>query len=154
MTAAAPALVDTNVLVYLFDREAPARRHRAMEVLRAGAADGSLVLPHQALVEFVAVTTRALPGRPPLLGLRDAGRAVDGLMADFDVLWPTPEVLRTALAGRALHRLPWFDAHLWAFAEVHSIPVLLSEDFQDGRVYGRVRVVNPFRGLPEAGTPG
>jgi predicted nucleic acid-binding protein len=37
-----------------------------------------------------------------------------------------------------------FDAHLWAYAEVNGIPEILSEDFQHGRYYGSVRVVDPF----------
>jgi predicted nucleic acid-binding protein len=41
-------------------------------------------------------------------------------------------------------RPPWFDAHLWAFAEVYGLSELLSEDFQHGRLYGAVRAVNPF----------
>ncbi len=145
--ADSPALADTNLLVYLFDREEPAKRARAGEVLRAGAASGSLLLPQQALVEFVSVTTRARGGSPPLLAFPDACRAVDGFIAEFDVLWPTAAVLRTGLSGMVLYGLSWYDAHLWAFAEEAGIPVLLSEDFQDGRTCGRVRVVNPFRGL-------
>lgn len=145
--ADSPALADTNLLVYLFDLDEPAKRGRAREILRAGAVSGNLVLPQQALVEFVSVTTRPRGGRPPLLAFPDACRAVDGFIAEFDVLWPTAAVLRTALSGMALHGLSWYDSHLWAFAEVSGIPVLLSEDFQDGRACGRVRVVNPFRDL-------
>lgn len=145
MIAATPALVDTNILVYRHDPGDPARRRRATEILRRGAAEGSLVLPQQALVEFVAVTTRPRGVRPPLLGFAEAARAVEGYLLHFEVLWPTPEVLRTALGGRLLHGLPWYDAHLWACAEVNGIPTLLSEDFQHGRVYGTVRVLDPFR---------
>ena len=43
-----------------------------------------------------------------------------------------------------LDSLPWFDAHLWANAEVNGIAELLSEDFQDGRMFGTVTVRTPF----------
>ena len=43
--------------------------------------------------------------------------------------------------------LSWFDAHFWAYAEVHGITELLSEDFQHGRMYGTVTVRNPFLAL-------
>ena len=39
---------------------------------------------------------------------------------------------------------PWFDAHLWAYAEHYGLSELYSEDFQHDRLYGTVRVVNPF----------
>jgi predicted nucleic acid-binding protein len=53
-------------------------------------------------------------------------------------------VLLTALRGTAIYGLSWFDAHLWAYAEVHGLSEILSEDFEHGRHYGKVRVVNPF----------
>jgi predicted nucleic acid-binding protein len=58
-------------------------------------------------------------------------------------------VLRTAIRGAAAYRLSWWDAHLWAHAECHGLPTLLSEDFQHGRLIGRVRVEDPFRRTPE-----
>ena len=53
-------------------------------------------------------------------------------------------MLTTALRGAATYRLPWFDAHLWAYAEVNGLPEILSEDFAHGRHYGSVRAGNPF----------
>lgn len=73
-------------------------------------------------------------------------RAVDSAHAGAPAPIPYPDaaVLRTALRGAAAYGLSWFDAHLWAFAEVQGIPELLSEDFQHGRLYGTVTVRNPF----------
>ncbi len=141
-----PAVADTNVLVYAFDARFPAKRDRAADVLARGAADGTVLLPHQAIVEFVAVTTRPLRGGVPLLPREEALRLAHGFLDQFDVLWPDGDVLRTALAGTVLHGLPWGDAHLWAHAEAYGIPEILSEDFTHDRVYGSVRVVDPFVG--------
>lgn len=44
----------------------------------------------------------------------------------------------------------WYDAHMWAYAERYGIAELLSEDFQDGRLYGTVRVRDPFRSAQES----
>jgi predicted nucleic acid-binding protein len=44
----------------------------------------------------------------------------------------------------AAYQLSWFDAHLWAAAEYFGMEEILSEDFQDGRRYGTVRIRNPF----------
>lgn len=46
--------------------------------------------------------------------------------------------------GTAVYGLPWFDAQIWACAEVNGLPEILSEDFQHGRHYGSMRAVNPF----------
>jgi predicted nucleic acid-binding protein len=45
--------------------------------------------------------------------------------------------------------LSWFDAHLWSYAEHYGLREILSEDFQHNRLYGTVRVVNPFIGLSD-----
>jgi predicted nucleic acid-binding protein len=139
-----PALVDTNVLVYRFDWRFPDKQRLATDVLRSGIADGSVVVPHQAIVEFVAVVTRPLDGTEPLLDPADARREAEELLSQFDVLYPDPELVRIALRGAAAYQLSWFDAHLWAYAERFGLAELLSEDFQHGRLYGTVEIVNPF----------
>lgn len=136
------SLVDTNILVYCFDRRDPAKRAAARDLLRRGAADQSICIPHQALIEFVSVVTGQTRG--PLLSPEEATRQAEGFIADFHVLYPNELVFRTALWGKATYQMPWFNAHLWAYAEHYSLAEIISEDFQDGRMYGRVRVRNPF----------
>jgi predicted nucleic acid-binding protein len=62
-----PALVDTNVLVYRFDPRFPDKQARATELLRTGIADDSIRVPHQALIEFIAATTKPLTRNGPSL---------------------------------------------------------------------------------------
>lgn len=140
------SLIDTNVLVYRFDPRDPVKQQLARDVLRAGLADDSLVLPHQAVLEFVAAVTRPRPelDDAPLLSRADAFREAESMSTQFRTIYPGPEVLTTALRGAAAYGLSWFDAHLWAYAEACGIPEILSEDFEHGRHYGGVRVVDPF----------
>ena len=72
------ALVDTNVLVYRFDRRFPNKQRIATDVLRGGIACGTVRLAHQTVVEFVAAVTRPLAGGMPLLDLADATHEADG----------------------------------------------------------------------------
>jgi len=140
------SLVDTNVLVYCFDRQDPVKQRRADEILRNGLLDDSIVLAHQCIVEFVAAVTRprAELAGAPLLPLAEARLEAEELIAECTVLYPTREVVLTALRGTAMYGLSWFDAHLWAHAEVYGVEQILSEDFAHGRHYGSVRAVNPF----------
>ena len=139
------ALVDTNVLVYRFDPRFPQKQRIATDLLRSGIADRSVRLPHQAVLEFVAVVTRPLAGGRPLLLPEEARREAEELLSQMDVLYPNEAVVRTALRGAAAYGLSWFDAHLWAYAEHYGLDELLSEDFEHDRMYGTVRVLNPFR---------
>lgn len=141
------ALVDTSVLVYRYDWRFPDKQRVALERLRAGVVDGSLLLPHQAIVELVAALTRPRGDDEPLLGPADARREAEELLSQFDVLYPDEELVRIALRGAAAYQLSWFDAHLWAYAERYGLPELLSEDFEHGRLYGTVEIVDPFHEL-------
>lgn len=131
------ALVDTNILVYRFDPRDPVKQRTAEGLLRDGLQADSLRVPHQAIVEFVAVASRLMPAI-------DARREAEELLSIFEVLYPNDAIVRTALRGAAAYQLSWLDAHLWAYAEHYGLSELLSEDFQHGRLYGSVRVTNPF----------
>ena len=139
------ALVDTNILVYRFDSRFPAKQAIATESLRRGIAEGSIRVPHQAVVEFVAAVTRSDKNGERILSPQEAWREAEEMLSQFEILYPNEEVFRTAIRGAATYQLSWFDAHLWAYAEVFSLPEILSEDFEDGRLYGSVRIVSPFR---------
>jgi predicted nucleic acid-binding protein len=139
------ALVDTNVLVYRFDPRDTRKQGIADSLLRAGIAGDSIRIPHQALVEFYRAVTRSISGYGRLLEDNDARRETEEMLAQFSILYPDESVVRTALRGMAAYQLSWFDAHLWAYAEVFGLSELISEDFQHGRLYGSVRVVNPFK---------
>ncbi len=137
-------LVDTNILVYRFDSRFPAKQTRATALLRQGIVDESLVVPHQALIEFVAVVTRPIAGGQPLLAIEDAHRELEDMLAQFPVIYPTENTLRTALRGAALYQMSWFDAHLWAYADYFGLEKIVSEDSQHDRRYGAVKARNPF----------
>jgi predicted nucleic acid-binding protein len=138
------SLVDTNLLVYRFDPRFPEKQRIATEVLRVGIGEGAVFLSHQAIVEFVAAASRTFEGAAPLLEPADARREAEEFLIQFDVLYPDQELLRIALRGAAAYQLSWFDAHMWAYAERYGLEQLLSEDFQHGRLYGTVEIVNPF----------
>jgi len=138
-------LVDTNILVYRFDPRFPEKQATARSLLRKGLAEDAVRIPHQALLEFLAVVTRVRAGSRPLLAPDEARQETEELMVQFPVLYPNATLVRTALQGAAAYQLSWFDAHLWAYAEHYGLEEIVSEDFEHGRLYGSVRIRNPFR---------
>jgi predicted nucleic acid-binding protein len=46
--------------------------------------------------------------------------------------------------GASDHKFAYFDAQLWATAKLNQIPVIFSEDFQNGASIEGVRFINPF----------
>lgn len=137
------ALIDTNILVYRFDQRFPEKQAIATRILRDGLLNDSVRIPHQAIMEFVAVVTRSIRGHK-ILRPSDAFKEAEEFLKQFVVLYPNEAILRNAIRGCADHQLNWFDAHLWSYAEHYGLAEIISEDFQHDRLYGEVRVINPF----------
>ena len=139
------ALVDTNILVYRVDPRFPEKQRLARSLLRRGIAENEIRLPHQAILEFIAATTRRVRQSEPLLSRETALEEAEDLLNQFEVVYPNESVVRTAVRGCAAYGLSWFDAHLWAYAEVYGLSPLYSEDFEHDRMLGAVRIVDPFQ---------
>ena len=130
--------LDTNVFVYLFDHDAPGKQQRAREIVQhIGAA---AVLSTQVLQEFYVSVTRKLATPLPAA---DAEGAVHDLAALEVVVIDVPMVKRAVVLSRAESPSFW-DALIVEAARAHGCSLLLSEDLQDGRVFGDLRVENSF----------
>lgn len=136
----APILIDTNVLVYMFDQNEPARQQRAIQVLRTLEATLAGRLSVQCLAEFCVVVTRRLR---PAISPADALTQVERFLRVYPVYNLTPMIVQEALRGMRDHQLPYYDAQIWASARLNQVPVVFSEDFNPGLLEG-VRFVNPF----------
>ena len=133
--------VDTNVLVYLFDGDAPAKQRKARQVLQEEGAESRVVISTQVLQEFYVTVTRKL-GKP--LAPAEAEAAARDL-AELDVVeLDVGMVLRSMVAARS-HKVSLWDALIVEAAEARGCERLLSEDLQHGQRFGRVQVENPFR---------
>lgn len=137
------ALIDTNILVYRFDKRFPEKRRIATELLRRGIAEDSIRVPHQAIVEFVAAVTRPIRGQS-ILNKTEALREAEEFLNQFPILYPNESLVRQAIRGCAAYQLNWFDAHLWSYAEHYGLSEIITEDLQHDRLYGSVAIVNPF----------
>ncbi len=134
-------LIDTNLLLYAHDSNAPDFQARAESLLDQLQQTGRGVLSVQCLAEFASVAMRRL--RPPLTAA-EAYAQVERLMHAYRVLDLTPAVVLEAVRGVREHRLAYYDAQLWAIARLNQIPVVLSEDFNVGASLEGVRFVYPF----------
>jgi predicted nucleic acid-binding protein len=133
------AFVDTNVFVYAVDAGSPGKRKRAQSLL-SDLAD-SIVISTQVLTEFYVTATRKL-ATP--LSAEEAERRVHELWGT-EVVEITAPLVGVAIALSRQHRLSLWDALIVESARARGCRRLFSEDLQDGREYGNVRIENPFR---------
>lgn len=134
-------LVDTNVLVYAYDPTDSSKRSRATAILeQLGGSKRGAVSP-QVLGEFFVTVTRKIPSP---LTLEQAERSVTNYMRSWQMCALNGWTVLEAIQGVHRYRMSYWDALIWATAELNQIPVVLSEDFNDGSLLGGVRFVNPF----------
>jgi len=136
-----PILVDTNVLVYYYDHNSPEKQERADLVLNCLRETGLGCLSTQNLAEFVNAARRKLD--PPLTAA-EAFEQVSLFASSWPVFDLTPQIVLEAARGVRDHGLAYYDAQIWAAARLNQIPIIFSEDFQDGRILEGVRFANPF----------
>jgi predicted nucleic acid-binding protein len=137
---ATPVLIDTNILVYTFDQNNPIKQVQAIQVLRALGDNGSGRLSVQCLSEFAATVTRRLR---PAMSPADATVQVTWFQQIFPIFALTPMIVLEALRGVQTYQLSYYDAQIWASARLNQIPIVFSEDFNQGVLEG-VRFVNPL----------
>jgi predicted nucleic acid-binding protein len=134
-------LVDTNVLVYAYDRSEPEKQKRALGLLEALSANETGVLSVQVLSEFFNSITRKIASP---LSISDAYERLKNYAAAWPILDLTELIVLEAARGVRDHQFSLWDAQIWASARLNQIPLVLSEDFQDGANIEGVRFLNPF----------
>src|SRR6266550_7488304 len=130
---------DTNVLVYATAARADARVSRAQDLLARAMRATTSILLLQSLAEFsnVAIRKARIPAKAVKTTI-EAWRAVLPVHSADD------SDLVLALEAVRAHRLPFWDAMLWASARRAGVRHMLSEDFQDGFALQGVTFINPF----------
>ncbi|MFO1205733.1 MAG: PIN domain-containing protein [Burkholderiales bacterium] len=142
--------VDTNVLLYRFDGNDPAKRDVARAEFRRLVMERSIVISTQVLQEFFVAATRKLS---PALSAEQAGVVVSYLSR-----LPVAQIgTRTIIEAIALHRkfsLSFWDALIVRSAVEAGASTLYTEDLQEGQVIEGLTVVNPFAMAARGDSPG
>ena len=135
--------VDSNLLLYYIDPVEPAKRTRAAAWLEALWLEGAGRLSWQVLHEFYWNAVKKM---------RLAPAAAREIVADLSQWRPVDTSLglvRQAWEWTDEAQLSYWDALILAAAQRSGARYLLSEDFQQGRDYADVKVLNPFDHSPE-----
>ena len=135
------AFVDTNVLVYAYDRAAGAKRDLAQDLLETLWNEGRGVLSTQVLQEFYVNVRRK--ARPPVS--RDDARALVSDYLAWEPITNDGAAVLDAIDVGHQFRISFWDALVVVAARKADASVLYSEDFNHGQRFGSVQILNPFR---------
>ncbi len=132
--------VDTNVLVYAYDKSAGEKAEVAREVLLGLWENGTGVISTQILQEFYVVVTRKTP-RP--MDARTA-RGIIGDLLLWEVIVNDENSILEAIEISERHRISFWDSLVVQAAARSGASELLSEDLHPGKIAKGIMVRNPF----------
>jgi predicted nucleic acid-binding protein len=135
------AFIDTNVLVYAYDRAEPEKQKQALATLDWLSSHKTGVVSTQVLAEFFVTVTRKIAAP---LTIEEAAEQLRNHISVWEVLEITPLDVLEAIRGVQEYQFNYWDAQIWAVAMLNQVPVVLSEDFNVGAITEGVRFVNPF----------
>jgi predicted nucleic acid-binding protein len=136
--------VDSTTLLYTQDRRDPRKQERATAWLSALLRSANLVVSLQVLNETYAVVRR----KPEFAHWRPDVRDFLTDQLAFTTRPLGGEDLQEAWRLEDRYRISYWDALLLTSANDADCAYFLSEDLNDGQVYGAVTAINPFRHAP------
>jgi predicted nucleic acid-binding protein len=135
----ATRFLDTNILLYAYDQDAPAKRAVALRLVEQGwSAMGQTAISVQVLQEMHVNLERRGVARP------EAARIIRDY-APWPIVDNSLPILLTALDEQTRWQLSLWDALILAAARASGASEIYTEDFNHGQDYGGLRAINPFR---------
>jgi predicted nucleic acid-binding protein len=132
--------LDTNIIIYAYDRSAGKKHSRARDILLDLWDSGLGVISTQVLQEFFVNVTQKIPN--PL----DKGTArdiVSGLLK-WDIVVNDGETILEGIDIHLRYNYSFWDSLIIGAALRSEASILFSEDLADGQVIQGVRITNPF----------
>ena len=133
--------IDTNVLVYVADDADAAKQSVSREIVREALTTNGCLISAQVLNEFTSVLFKKL---------KKTAQEVDGFLEVIERISTVavkPEWTRMAIGLMGRYDIQFFDSLLLVAAQENGCDEILTEDLNDGQMYGSVKAVNPFKNL-------
>jgi predicted nucleic acid-binding protein len=132
--------VDTNILVYAYDRDAGAKRDQAKDLISGLWENRSGVISTQVIQEFYITLTRKIPNT---LSNASARKVIRSFLAWEMAINDIPIILH-AMEIEENHRISFWDALIIAAAYTKNCSTILSEDLNHHQTIEGILITNPF----------
>ena len=131
--------LDANVFLYAFLDQDVGKKKKSVEIIAKLVESNSGFISLQVVREFCNVmvkkSSKTLSELRGALRIFDSFQLIDGSMA----------LIRRALEIKDRYGVQFFDSLHLAAAEALDCDEFLTEDLNDGQMYGSVKAVNPFK---------
>ncbi len=133
--------IDTNILVYSFDKRFPEKQCRAQALIAQALEKRNGTISWQVVQEFMNVARHKF--EVPL-SLEELAAYLDQVLTPLCRIHSAPGIYRQALALQLDTQYRFYDCLIVAAAAQSGCKALYSEDLQTDRKIGNLTIVNPF----------
>lgn len=130
--------LDTNILVYSVDGKDPVKQGIARKILIEALVSREFLISAQVLNEFSNIALLKLK-----MSIQEVRRFVE-IFGQINVVSIDRSWTDKALSLKEKFGTQFFDSLLLVAAEENGCDTILTEDLNDGQMYGSVMAVDPF----------
>lgn len=136
--------LDTNLLVYSFDKTAPAKQTIARQFIRHGLQTQQGIISTQIIQEFLNLAIRKFS---PPFSIPEAREYLKSTLMPLCQHFPSMAFYDQTLLIQMETGYSWYDALVITAAIETHCSTLLSEDLHHGQIIRGLTILNPFRNI-------
>ncbi len=134
--------LDTNILVYLFDKTEKQKQSRAKELIAEYISGAKVIISVQVINEFINITSKKITFP---ISLSKQKEIIEFLNDLFIISSLTFDITLRAIETAGRYQLSYWDSLIISSALDSTCNILFSEDMQNGLLIdGKLKIVNPF----------
>jgi predicted nucleic acid-binding protein len=133
--------IDTNIFVYSFDTENPAKNDIAKRLIADALEIGTGIISYQVIQEFLNVATQKF-ARP--LTFKDSQRYLNVVLEPLCEVFSSPELFHKALEIMDQWKYTFYDSLIIAAALQADCAVIYTENLQHDQKIKDLTTKNPF----------
>jgi predicted nucleic acid-binding protein len=147
MTETSRVFIDTNILVYAYNSDNPAKRKQAKDLLQNNLEDKELVISVQVLNEYYVSVSK----EKYHISHKKIVKLISDIVRYSTVCALQIKTVESALQLKEKYKYSWWDSLILASSLEAECETLYSEDMQDGQIIEKKFVIkNPFTAKQEA----
>lgn len=133
--------VDTNVLVYAYDKDAGEKHRIAVDIMKDLWRSGLGTISTQVLQEFFVTLTKKISAPLDISVVRETIRR----LSKWDVLLIDVETIIRATELQERYKYSFWDSLIIASAIAGGAKTIISEDLADSQIIQGITIKNPFK---------
>jgi len=136
--------IDTNIIIYMFDKDHPKKRETAIKIVKEALVSGKGVISYQVIQEFCNAALRKfkLPMEPG-----DCACFISEYLFPMCSVFPGMELFSTALEISESTKYSFYDSLIISSSLSSGCSTILTEDLQHNQIIRNMKIINPFEDL-------